>query len=144
MSEENKVIVRRWYNEGLNQRNLKLSYEIHDASYIDHDSANSSEVRGPEGVEQLVSAYFDAYPDLHYTIEDQFAEGDNVITRWTAQGTHQGELMGIAATGKSVTVTGISIDRFAGGKIVEGWSNWDALGMLQQMGIMSFPGEVGE
>jgi predicted ester cyclase len=82
-----------------------------------------------------------AFPDLHGTIEDQIAEGDKVVMRMTYRGTHQGELMGIPATGKPVTMTFISINRIAEGKIAEGWVNFDALGMMQQLGVIPVPGQ---
>ena len=75
-----------------------------------------------------------AFPDGRWTIEGQVAEGDKVATRWSFTGTHQGELMGVAPTGKRVTASGMVIDRIVEGKIVEEWEEWDALGMMQQMG----------
>ncbi len=74
---------------------------------------------------------------MHIVIDDQIAEGDRVVTRWTARGTHKGEWMGIAPTGKPVTVTGILISRFAGGRVVEEWENYDALGMMRQLGAVA-------
>jgi len=94
-------------------------------------------------MKQFVSMYLTAYPDTHFTIEDQIAEGDTVVTRWTARGTHKGPLMGIPPTGKQVTVTGISIGRVVNGKTVEGWSNYDTLGMMQQLGVVPAPGQPG-
>lgn len=79
-------------------------------------------------------------PDLTVAVEDQVANGDKVATRWTAQGTHYGELMGIDPTGRAATVTGITIQRFGdAGKIIEGWTNWDMLGMLRQLGASPQP-----
>jgi predicted ester cyclase len=79
-------------------------------------------------------------PDLTVTVEDQIADGDKVATRWTAQGTHDGELMGIDPTRRTAVVTGITVQRIGdGGQIVEGWTNWDMLGMLQQLGIAPQP-----
>jgi steroid delta-isomerase-like uncharacterized protein len=83
--------------------------------------------------------YRAAFPDLKITVEDQIAEGDKVVTRWTAEGTHDGDLPGLPASGRSSTVTGIGIDRIEGGKIVEAWGNWDTLGMLQQLGAIPAP-----
>jgi steroid delta-isomerase-like uncharacterized protein len=77
-----------------------------------------------------------AFPDLKLMVEDQIAEGDKVVTRWSATGTHQGELLGIPPTGKQTTATGITIDRIQGGKIVETWTHWDNLGLLQQLGVV--------
>ena len=80
--------------------------------------------------------YRTAFPDAQYTIEDQIAEGDTVMTRWSGRGTHQGPLMGIPPTGKQSTVTGMSIGRSEGGKIVEVWTEFDLLGVLQQLGVI--------
>ena len=80
-----------------------------------------------------------AFPDLRVTLEDDIAEGNKVVSRWRAQGTHQGELMGIAPTGNQMAITGITIDRIEEGKIVEEWENWDALGMMQQIGAVPSP-----
>ena len=74
---------------------------------------------------------------IRVAVEDQIAEGDKVVTRWSSEGTHKGELMGIAPTGKHASgVTGISIDLYSGGKFVEGWGNWDTLGLMQKLGVI--------
>jgi steroid delta-isomerase-like uncharacterized protein len=96
-------------------------------------------IRGPQGFKAQIEKYLAAFPDARFTIDDQFAEGDRVATRWTARGTHQGELAGISATGKEVTVTGLTFSRFEGGKIVEDWLIWDTLGMLVQLGAVPAP-----
>ena len=80
--------------------------------------------------------YRSAFPDVHMEIEDQIAEGDRVATRWVASGTHEGDLMGISPTGNRVTVAGTTIDRIADGQIAETWDNYDALGMMQQVGAI--------
>jgi len=142
-TEENKAIHRRVFEEVFNQGKLDVASQIFATDYIFHVSV-PGEVRGPEGFKQMVSMYRTAFPDLQYTIEDQISEGDKVVTRWTCSGTHKGELMGIAPTSVQGTVTGIVIGRIAGGKIVEDWGNWDALGMLQQLGVVPPIGEAGK
>lgn len=132
--EENKANDRRAIEEGWNQGNTAVFDELLAANYVGHDP--SGPIHGPEGFKQFYATYRTAFPDTHLVIEDQIAEGDEVTTRWTATGTHQGPLMGIPPTGKHVTVTGITIARFADGKEVESWFNWDALGMLQQLGVV--------
>lgn len=136
MSDANKALVRRAFVEIFNKGNLAVAEELFAASYVAHDPANPSTVRGPDFVKQDATIYRTAFPDLQITIEEQIAEGDRVVTRWTARGTHRGELMGIAPTGKQMAITGISISRIAGGKGVEGWDNWDTLGMMQQLGVI--------
>ena len=132
--EENKALVRRVIEEVWNQGKLDVAGEIFATDYIFH-APLPGEVRGPEGLKQRVSMYRTGVPDLQLTIEDQVAEGDKVVTRWTSTGTHKGKLMGIPPTGVKMTVTGIEISRIAGGKIMKKGENWDALGMWQQLGV---------
>jgi steroid delta-isomerase-like uncharacterized protein len=141
MSEENKALARRIVDEVLSQGNLDVAEEIYAPNYVAHDPANPVEISGPEGIKQFVSMYRSAFPDLHETIEDQIAEGDKVVTRWTGRGTHQGELLGIPPTGNRVTAEGISIDRISGGRVEESWFQYDALGMMQQLGVVPPPGQ---
>ena len=94
---------------------------------------------GPAGTKQLVTVYRNAFPNLHFTIDEQIAEGVKVVTRWTGHGTHKGELLGIPATDKSSTVTGISVDRIVNGKIAESWGIFDQFGMMQQLGVIPTP-----
>jgi len=97
-------------------------------------------VRGLEGFKGLVSSYRSGLPDLRIPIEDLIAEGDRVVTRWTAYGTHQGELLGNAPTGNQATVTGILVDRVSGGKIEEEWVAYDTLHFMRQIGAETVPG----
>lgn len=90
-------------------------------------------------MKQLVMMNRNAFPDYACTIDDQIAEGDRVVTRWSMHGTHDGEMMGIPATGKTVTMTGIAIDRFSNGKFAESWLELDTAGMLQQVGAIPSP-----
>jgi steroid delta-isomerase-like uncharacterized protein len=134
--DENKAIVRRFLKELFEGGDLGLADEVFAPYYVLHDSAVPGEVRGPEGMKQYMSMYRSAYPDTNFTIEDQIAEGNEMVTRWTGRGTHQGELMGIPPTGAQVTVSGIEFDRVSGGKIEETWVSYDALGMMQQLGVV--------
>ena len=140
MSEENKAIVRRLMLEVWCQGRLEVIDEICAPSFVGH---GLPPVVSPdrEGLKQVVAMYRAAYPDVQMTIEDQIAEGDMVVTRWSGRGTHKGELMGIPATGKQITVTGIDINRIAGGKLIDGWGQFDALGMMQQLGVVPSPGQ---
>lgn len=137
--EENKAVVRRFLEEIFTGGNLELVEELFAPHYVLHDPSVPGEVRGPEGIKQYVGMYRGAYPDTRFTVEDQIAEGDEVVTRWTGRGTHQGELMGIPPTGQEVTVTGIEFDRVSGGKLEETWVNYDAMGMMQQLGVIPQP-----
>jgi len=140
MSEENKALARRSW-EVVAQGSLDTLKDALAEVYADdvvlHEPGE--DIVGIEGLAQFVSMMRSAMPDLRITLEDDMAEGDKVVSRWIAQGTHQGELMGIAPTGNQVTVTGITIHRIEEDKIVEEWENWDALGLMQQIGAVPSP-----
>ena len=134
--EENKAIVDRYREEVFNEKTLAATEKYVSPSYVRHDPGAPAEVRGPDGVKQLATMFFAAFPDIHFTAEDIIAEGDLVVQRLTSHGTHQGAFMGIPPTGKSLTVTAIEIFRIAGGKIVEQWVEADYLGLMQQLGVI--------
>ena len=143
MSTENKTIARRVAEEGFGRGQLEVFDELVAEDFVNHDESVPPDLPpGREGLKVLAQGYLTAFPDLDFTIEDQIAEGDEVVSRWSASGTHQGELMGIPATGKQARVTGITIDRIQGGKIVETWTSWDRLGLLQQLGVVPEPTRV--
>ncbi len=141
MSEENKALIQRFVEEAFNKGNLDVADEVYASTFISHDPTAPEGQGSPEGVKQFVSTYLSAFPDGHTTVEDSIAEGDKVAYRWTFRGTHQGELMGISPTGEQVEITGITINRLSGGKIEEQWNLFDQLGMLQQLGVASAPGQ---
>jgi steroid delta-isomerase-like uncharacterized protein len=134
-AEDNKAVVRREMEELFNHTgNLDAADEIIAPDYVSYEPT-SGEVRGIEGAKQFAAAYRQAFPDLQNTIEDMVAEGDKVVVRFRARGTHQGETEAFGpATGKRMEITGITIKRIFEGKIVEAWTNFDALGMMQQLG----------
>ncbi len=136
MSEQNKNAVRRLFEEVWNKGYVPVADELFAPTYTHHDSSTPDVGRGPESEKKRVSLYRNAFPDLRLTIEDLIAEGETVMARWSCRGTHKGDLNGIAPTGKQFTISGISIARFASGKMVEGWVNWDALGLMQQLGVV--------
>ena len=136
MSEQNKATAKRFY-DAWTSGELDAFDEIIAPNYQDHDTQNpNASTPGPAGAKRTAEMYRSAFPDSHFEIEQQLADGDYVTTRWTANGTQDGELMGMPASGKQVAVSGITIDRFENGKIVEGWTNWDTLGMMQQLGVV--------
>jgi steroid delta-isomerase-like uncharacterized protein len=139
LTEQNKAIVRRVIEEFWNTGNLAKVDELFAANYINHEP-NDPEARDLQGFKQGAAAMFTAFPDLKVTIEDLVAEGDKVTKRYTVRGTQTGELTGIPPTGKQVTITGINIYRIADGKVAEIWWNYDALGMMQQIGVIPTPG----
>jgi steroid delta-isomerase-like uncharacterized protein len=136
MTENNKAIARLLIEEVFNRGNMAVADKIIAPDFVHHDP-NTKEFRsGPDGFKHFLQRYREAFPDLHITVEQQIAEGDLVVDRWTGTGTHRGELMGIAATGKPVTLSGMSIHRIVGGKITETWNNYDALTLLEQLGFL--------
>lgn len=141
-TEENKAIVRRHIEELVNKRNLDALDDV-ATDVVWHD-APPGLAPGREGMKQWLTIFGPAFPDWHSTIEIMIAEGDMVATRTTGRGTHTGEFIGIPPTGKQVTMTGMDIHRIVDGKIVEEWSNFDALGLLQQLGVVPPPGQAGE
>ncbi|WP_405179537.1 ester cyclase [Nocardia sp. NBC_01377] len=136
MSEQNKAAAKRVF-DAWNMRDLDVFDEVIAADYIDHDPQNPfADTHGPEGFKRLAQMYLAAFSDQRFLVNEQIAEGDFVTTRWTGTGTNDGEMMGMHATGKSAVVQGITITRFEDGKIVESWGCWDALGMMQQLGVV--------
>jgi steroid delta-isomerase-like uncharacterized protein len=144
MSEANKAVVRRVLEEVWSGGKLDLVDELLSSDFVRYGPpALEGVVRGSAGFKQLVTMYRAVYPDLQVPIEALIAEGDIVVVRWTARGTHRGELMGISPTGKQVAVAGVIIDRIAGSKIEEEWASYDGLGMLQQLGAFPAPAQGG-
>lgn len=138
MSERNKTVIRRAFEEVYNQGNLEVVEELVSADFVAHTS--TQDIHGPAGMQGFVASLREAFPDLRITIDDQLAEGDRVVTRWTARGTQTGPFQGIAPTGKRATMTGVDIDRIVNGKAVECWMSADVLGLLHQLGASPAPG----
>jgi predicted ester cyclase len=134
MSEVNKAVLQRAIENFNDPQNREAYFQLYDANCILHGYQGVAP--GLESIKQFYYQFWAAFPDIHLTIEDLLAEGDEVACRFAFRATHQGTLMGIAATGKQVTVAGITILRFTNGKCVERWSQADFLGMLQQLGAM--------
>ena len=152
-TEDNKAIARRLYEEALNTGNIAVVDELVAPSIVLHydypaDSPGPAEPpSGLEAIKHFVSNVRTTFPDYHFTVELQVAEGDLVVTRGTARGTHQGKYwdstwQDIPPTAKQVTWTETASDRIVEGKIVENWINEDALGRLQQIGAPPTPGQA--
>lgn len=136
-TSENKVTLNRFevlWNTG----DLAIIDDIFATDFVNHDP-NAYDVNDLEDYKGFIIRTRTGFPDFHVTSEDIIAEGDKVVSRWKAHGTHQGELPGIPPTGKKVSWTGITIYRFAGGKIVEAWWHKDMLGLLRQLGVIPPP-----
>jgi steroid delta-isomerase-like uncharacterized protein len=134
MSEENKALERRMYEEIYNKKNMGAYEQFYAADWVCHPSPPGLS-SGLDGMKQWHTMMSKAFPDLQAKLEDILAEGDKIACRWTATAAHKGEFMGMPATGKQVTITGIHIDRIAGGKITETWNYTDMVGVMQQLGI---------
>jgi steroid delta-isomerase-like uncharacterized protein len=141
-TEENKAIVRRVNDEVWSEGHLDVIDELIADDFVATVVGAPEQIRGPQGFREFVGLYRQAFPDLRITVDEQFAEGETVVTRWTATGTNEGELMGMPATGKQATTAGININRISGGKLVEGWGLFDQLGLLQQIGAVPTPTRV--
>ena len=138
MAAQNAELSRRIFEDVWNRKNFSAIDDLMSADYVHHDPSSPAVPSGVDGYKQFVNSYMTAFPDAHFTIDDAFTDGqNNEVTRWTVTGTHEGELAGILRTGRRFSVTGISIARIANGKITESWNSWDALGLMQQLGVVS-------
>ena len=140
MSANVKELVRRYREELWNRGDLRIADEIiaSNCAYHINDPISSRSGSGPEQAMKEVVTYHAAFPDLHITIEDLFAEGDRAMVRWTFQGTHQGNFCGMAPGRMKISVTGMDMYRVVDGKIQEYWMNWDTMGFMQQLGLEPF------
>ena len=141
MSEQNKKLARKVFEEVQSKGNMALVDELVTEDYVGHTPFG--DIHGPEGAKGFDAMLRSAFPGYEVTVDDQIAEGDRVATRWTCRGTHEGEFQGVPPTGKSVSISGITIFRVANNKLVEGWTNPDVLGLLQQIEAVPTPEQSG-
>jgi predicted ester cyclase len=139
--EENKALTRRLFQEFWNQGKLEVVEEDSDPDIVIHYPEHP--LRGIEMAKRAGAAYLKAFPDVRFTLDFLVAEGDKVVARWTAEGTHLGSFMGIPPTGKRFRQAGVTIMRFQDGKAVETWPHGDELGLLRQLGANPTPGRGG-
>jgi predicted ester cyclase len=142
-AEENKALVRRYVEEFVDRSNFDLSEEIFVPNFVRYD-AGPDQVSRVEDLKHFFAMLHSGFPGFQSTIEDLLSEGDKVALRFTFRGIHQGEFMGIAPTGKEVTMSGIDILRIADGKLVEMWNQEDVLGMMRQLGAIPEPDQSEE
>jgi steroid delta-isomerase-like uncharacterized protein len=135
----NRAIARRLLLEPFAEGRLETIDELASPGYVGHDSAIAEPILGPDGLKRAARGYRESFTDLRIVIDDEVAENDRVVTRWTARGIHGGEFFGIQPTGREVTVSGITISRIRDGKVVEAWTSWDTLSVLQQLGAVLEP-----
>src|ERR1017187_8256486 len=133
--EENVELMRRWFKEVWNEGRTQTIYDLlaPDAVAIG-ELEDGSQLRGPAEFVPFVERIRGAFPDINIVVEDVFGAGDKVVLRWSATMTHRGDHLGIPATGERVRIAGMTIARIGEKQIVEGWDNWDQLGMLKQIG----------
>ncbi len=136
MSGENIVLLRRWFEQVWNQKRLAAIAEMASPDCVGHGQAEHAVVIGLGQFEQFAQGLQAGFPDLNVEIDFAFEQGDKVVARWTATMTHTGPFLEIGPTGRHATVTGTTIVKIANGKIVEGWDNWDQLGLLVQIGAV--------
>jgi steroid delta-isomerase-like uncharacterized protein len=145
-AEENKRLARegvRIWSTG----DFDAAHEIYAPNYVNHQHHHPDDPRdlhGTEAMKTFATEFREAFPDFHDSIDIQLAEGDLVATRVISRGTHRGTFMGVEPTNKELSWTGITIDRIAEGKIVESWTNWDMMGMMQQLGAVGAPRQSEE
>jgi predicted ester cyclase len=148
MSEENKRLVKNFFEEVWNNKNLDLLDEVYSPDFVLHalwqntSAGGAIEAHGIEPAKKVIGGWLAGFPDMTVTVDDQVAEGDKVGSRHTSTGTHTETFMGMAPTGKKATITGMTITRIENGKMVEAWTAWDALGMFEQLGLA--PGAAGK
>src|ERR1700760_2609397 len=138
---------RRLLEQSFNSGNFELIDQLVAPEALNHDPAlppQMRDIRGPDGLKSVVTMYRAAFPDVRMTVDDVIASGDKVVLRWHSEGTHRGELAGLAPIGVHGSATGISIDRWQDGKIVEGWAECDNMGLARQLGAAPPEGSIGE
>ncbi len=136
-TEENKIIVRKFFEEGPSKGNLNIVNELLSPDFALHVPLPAPP--GIEGINEVITTCRAAFEHLNVTIEDMIAEGNKVAVRFTAHGVHKGDFMGLQATGKPITMTGIEVFRIKDGKIAELWGEANLLGLMQQLGIIPVP-----
>jgi len=144
-AEHNKALVRRFYDEVCNGRNPAAAHELFAPEFVYHEPPSISPGgSGPAAIAQEAAIYYQAFSNAEWIVRDVVAgEHDTVTVRWTGHGTHDGQLGGIPPTGKHISVEALTLFQLRDGKIVEMWECWDALAMMQQLGIVPAPGQAG-
>ena len=132
---ENKVVIGRFIEEVINQNRMDRANDLVVEDFVELDPLPGQR-QGREGLKEALGMMRAAFPDIHWVMQETVAEGDTVVTRFTWTGTHQGAFLGVPATGRSVSVKGVVIDRLAGGKMSKSRILMDSLGMMQQLGVI--------
>jgi steroid delta-isomerase-like uncharacterized protein len=137
--DQSKSIVRRYLDQAVSQGSASAMDDLVSPQVVFSSPYTPEPIRGIEGFKQMIGMLHQAFPDLKIHEAETLAEGEMVASRWTATGTHRGDFMGHAPSGRQFSISGISIYRVKDGKIAEGWVNDDSVGMLQQLGLLGVP-----
>jgi steroid delta-isomerase-like uncharacterized protein len=135
-ADEHRTVLRRYFSDLINKRDYASADRLLAADFSFHDPAVSPEPMTREAFLSFLGAFNVAFPDYQFSVEDQIVCDDKAVARWRFTGTHRGEFLGIPPTGRAVTLTGIDIFEFAGGKIVQGWVETNVAGLLRQLGVL--------
>ena len=140
MIEDNKRFMRQFVEETINKKNLDAIDELVAEDFVEHVPF-PGQCPGREGLRHVLATFLSAFPDIRWTLEEQIAEGEKVVSRFTMTGTHRGDFLGIPPTGKSVNIWGVVIDVVRDGKFAESRIIMDTLGLMQQLGVIPMPSE---
>lgn len=138
--EENKALVRRFYDEVWNKGNFDVADDIFAEDYVRHDLRPGAGLPGPAGQKKIAADFRAAFPDVRNALDFIVAEGDLVVARWITTGTHTGPWGAVAPTGKSARFAGVNIFRIRAGRVVELWNHRDDLGLMLQLGVPVYAG----
>jgi steroid delta-isomerase-like uncharacterized protein len=136
MSEQENIEIVRSVFDGWNAHDAKRAVKSFDSTYVSESDTLPAAIHGPDAAQKFIEMYLQAFPDLHFTIEQILATGSSVVTRWHATGTHRGELMGIPPTNRAGSVHGCTVNELKNGKIVREWAYWDGATLLRNIGIL--------
>lgn len=139
--EANTAAIKRFYEEVMSKGNMKVIDEVVADNFVEHYAPDPNIPANKAGLQQMMGMFRSAFPDLQVTVKDLIAKGDKVWAYTVMRGTHQGEFMGLAATGKKIEVKGVDIVRFVNGKAVEHWGLNDDYTMMMQLGMLPVPGQ---
>jgi len=142
--EENKALVRRFYEEDWDRCNVEFAHEVFHDDYVRHDLRPSEAIPGPAGQAKIAADFRRAFPDARWRVDLLLGEADLVAARWTATGTHTGPWGSVEPTSKPATFSGVNIFRFADGKVAELWNHRDDLGLMTQVGAPIFAVSTGQ
>jgi steroid delta-isomerase-like uncharacterized protein len=140
VSQQNEDVVRRMFEEGWNRGTLEVLDDCLASSFTQEGPLEM--VRGRDGAKANITKYRSAFPDCRIQIDEMFSAGDRVVTRFTYSGTHRGEFEGMAPTGRSVQGKGIDVAHMVNAQIERSFTQWDALGLMQQLGVITLPGKT--